>query len=1126
MFPISQPNSCLGTTMKKLTAILPTALFLFLATATFLESGVASSAGPVIPFFFFETPGPNGPRYTGQTTELSASFSKEGVRYGKQNKHLTMQFKNANPGSILRPEEPLQGKVNFQFGNDARKWQTGQSMFAKLKYTELFDGTDLIYEGASNVLKSEYHIRAGADYRGIEWQYADAEELKLGSDGQLKIKAGGVWFEERIPEAYEVDADGRKITRKTIYELRGNGVVGFKVEGRNSQNRLVIDPVLLFSTYLGGRQADAVTAVSTDSSNNIYVAGWTESKDFPISGGIHPTSAGGIDAFVMKFAGSGQQLLWATYFGGSGDDRATSIAVDVNGNVLVGGWTQSTNFPTSGGQTFGGVRDGFVVKLSTAGSSVYSFYLGGSGSDAVNAVAFDPGGSAYALGETTSTNFPVLAARQSTNAGGSDAFLTSYQSGGAMIYSTLHGGSGEDRGLALSIDVTGFIYIAGTTNSVNFPLNNALQAVLKGGQSGFITKFTPAAQSIVFSTYLGGSKGTALNPEQVTALALDASTNVFVAGVTSSFDFPVTSTVVQPAYGGGSQDGFFAKLNPTGTTLLYSSFFGGKGIDSVQAMALDTTGVMHITGSTTSRNLPVINALPGSSYKNGYDGFYARVRSDATAFETLTYLGGTGADQVIGLALDRFSFAYLVGQTLSPDFPTKYPYSGSNAGTNGGFLLKLNEVPQAVSMSPSSGSGLTGTFDFLFNDGNGVADFSVVQVIINATQSNTSACSFYYQPVNGIVTILTDSGGNGASGTPGSTTTLQNSQCKIPLSSFSRTFAGNNLTMRVSLEFLSPFTGPKNVYGYTSDQSGGASPWQALGTFTPSSFVNVAPVVSATPVIAGSGYTANFNVTVNDANGYADIGQIVMLINTSLNGNNACFMSIDVPGRILYLAPDTTGDWAAIAFGTSNTGSNSTCQLLGSDISLTGAGNTLTLQMKLKFQTAQIGTKSIYVLAYDQARADSTWVQIGAWNLLANQPPQILAMSPANGSGSSATFNFNFADGNGFADLATSQVLINTNNDGNNACYLLLDRPLQKIWLSQTGGGFAGSPVGTGTLSNSKCTVNVAGATVTGSGNNLTWSVPITFQPVFRGVKNFYLITQDLSLVSVGWVTGGSFNVQ
>ena len=1113
--------------MKKLTAILLRALFLSLVQATFLKNGLASSVSPAIPFFFFETPGPKGIQYAGQTAELSASFSKEGVRYGKQNKHLTMQFKNADPGSMLLPEEPLPGKVNFQFGNDARKWQTGQSMFAKLRYTELFKGTDLTYEGTSNVLKSEYHVRAGADYRDIEWQYADAEELKLGTDGQLKIKASGVWFEERIPEAYEVDADGRKITRKTTYELRGSGVVGFKVQSRNNQNRLVIDPILLFSTYLGGRQADAVTAVTTDSSANIYAAGWTESKDFPISGGIHPTFSGGVDAFVMKFAASGQQLLWATYFGGSGDDRATSIAVDTAGNVLAGGWTQSSNFPTTGGQsTFGGVRDGFVLKLSTAGSSVFSFYLGGAGSEAVNAVAFDAGGSAYVTGETSSTNFPVLAATQPSNAGGTDIFVVSYQSAGTMIFSTLFGGTGDDRALALAVDTSGFIYLGGTTNSPDLPLNNALQATRKGGQSGFVTKLTPAAQSLVFSTYFGGSKGTGLNPEQVTALALDATNNVFVAGVTSSSDFPVTSSVVQPVYGGGSQDGFFAKLNATGTTLLYSSFFGGKGIDLVQAMAMDTNGVMHLAGSTTSRNLPVLNSLPGSSYKSGYEGFYARVRSDATAFETLTYLGGTAADQVFGLAVDRFNFAYLVGQTLSPDFPLKNAYAATNAGTNGGFLLKLNELPQPVSVSPSSGSGTSATFDFVFNDGNGAADFSVAQVIINAAQSNTSACSFYYQPVNGIVTILTDSGGNGASGVPGSATILQNSQCKIPLSSFSRTMAGNNLTLRASLQFLTTFTGAKNIYGYAADQSGGTSPWQALGTFTPSSFVNVAPVVSANPVIAGSGYTANFNVTISDANGYSDIGQIVILINTSLNGNNACFMSIDVGGRILYLSPDTTGNWTGIALGTSNTGSNSTCQLLGSDISISGAGSTLTLQMKLQFQSAQIGTKSIYVLAYDQARADSSWVQVGGWNLLANQPPQILGMSPTNGSGSGATFTFNFADGNGFADLATSQVLINTNNDGNNACYLLLDRPLQKIWLSQTGGGFASSPVGTGTLSNSKCTVNVAGATVTGSGNNLTWTIPITFQPVFRGVKNFYLIAQDLSLVSVGWVTGGSFNVQ
>ena len=209
MLPLFQPNSCIGTTMKNSTVILLRTLFLALAQAAFLRNGLALSAGPVIPFFFFETPGPKGIQYTGQTAELSASFSKEGVSYGKQNKKVTMQFRNANPGSSLRSEEPLPGKVNFQFGNDAGKWQMGQTMFAKLRYVELFEGTDLTYEGTANVLKSEYHVRAGADYRGIEWVYPDAEELKLGTDGHLKIKASGVGLKsefQRLTKWMQMDA--------------------------------------------------------------------------------------------------------------------------------------------------------------------------------------------------------------------------------------------------------------------------------------------------------------------------------------------------------------------------------------------------------------------------------------------------------------------------------------------------------------------------------------------------------------------------------------------------------------------------------------------------------------------------------------------------------------------------------------------------------------------------------------------------------------------------------------------------------------------------------------------------------------------------------------------------------
>ncbi len=1100
--------------------------FLFLQTAAV----GALVKEPTLPFYFFEEQvAKQEIRYVGHTPKLSASFSRQGVQYGKQGKTLTMEFKKTKSDFRLSAEEPLPGKANFLFGQNPEKWRKGEAMYSRLRYVELFEGIDLTYEGVSNVFKSEYHVKAGADAGNIEWQYTNAEEVKLDMDGQLRIKASGVWFEEHIPEAYELDERGGRILRKVSYELRADGRVGFKVESRNAKNRLVIDPVLVFSTYLGGRLADAAASIALDTAGNIYVAGWTESKDFPVQQALYGTSGGGVDAYVVKFSPNGQQILWATYLGGAGDDRATSVAVDASGNVVVGGWTQSSNFPVNGSQNnFGGIRDGFVVRLNANGNGIlFSTYVGGSGSDAVNAVAVDASGVVYAVGETTSTNFPTTSAYQAANQGGSDAFLVSYQPAGDILFRTLFGGTGEDRALALAVDSGGSIYVGGTTNSADLPLNNALQATRKGGQSGFIVKFPPAAQSLSYSTYWGGSRGSGLNAEQVNALALDAGNNLVAAGITSSSDFPTTASVAQIVYGGGTTDGFVTKFNAAGTAILASSFFGGKGIDAIQAVAVDATGIIHLAGSTTSRNLPVISAIPSSIYKGGYDAFYARVRSDLTVFDTVTYIGGTGADQAMGLALSTGSYAYLVGNTLSPDFPTKSAYSVNNAGSNGAFLLKLNELPLAVSVNAGAGSGSTASLQLVFSDGNGAGDITSVQVLMNNSQTNSAACSFIYAPASGQVTILADNGSSGSTGTAGSSTLLQNSQCKIPLNLFTQTVTGNQLALQVGLQFLAAFNGNKNIYGQATDQTAATSGYQTLGTFIVGSAVNVAPTVTSTPVVSGSGYTANFTTTISDANGSSDITQVLVLINTSLNGSNGCFFSIDVPGRAFYLAPDITGNWTGVTMGTSAAASNTMCRIVGSDITFTNSGTALTVNIRLTFQTGQTGTKAIYVIAYDQARAGSPWVQIGSWALAANQPPQIIGVSPNNGSGSSGTFTFTFADPNGFTDLGTSQALMNTVIDGNGACYLLFDRPSQKIYLLQNSGSFLGSSIGSGSiLSNSQCTVNAAAATISGSGNTLVYTVPITFLPAFRGTKNIYLLTADQSQASVGWTNGGTFTVQ
>lgn len=1085
------------------------------------SSSYAKTNTPAVPIYFFDQGGAQ-PRFIGQATDLSISFGLQEVIYGKRGKTLTMRFSKPSVDAQLHGEDELPGKLNFIMGPDPSQWRQGQSTYSKIRYARLFESVDLIYEGRSGVVKSEFHVEAGADHQRIEWYYKDATNLRISAAGRLRIESSGEWFDEHIPEAYEVDATGKRTPRKASYELREDGRVGFRVDGRNLNNRLVIDPVMTFSTYIGGRQADAVTGITVDNAGNAILVGWTESTDFPILQAARASSGGGVDAFILKLSANGQQLLWATYFGGSGDDRATSVAVDPSGNIVVGGWTQSSNFPVNASQTtFGGVRDGFLLKFNSLGVLQFSTFLGGSDSDAVNAVAVDSRGVIYAAGESKSSDFPTSNAYQSINAGGSDAFLVSYQSTGAVIYSTLFGGGSEDRALAIAVDNTFSASIGGSTNSQNLPTASALQSVRPGAQAGFIAKFPPSGQTLTFSTYIGGSRGGGFNPEQVNALAVDASNNIYAAGVTSSSDFVTTAGSAQSAFGGGSQDGFFMKLSSAGSSM-FSSFLGGKSLDSIQAIAVDTSNVLHLAGTTTSRNLPVADVIPNSTYRGSYDAFYGKVRANGSAFDVMTYIGGSGADQATGLVVDRFQFAYLAGQTLSTDFPILSAYLPSNAGTNGAFLLKLNEIPK-ITVNPTNGSGSPGTYQFLATDGNGAADISSVNVIFNTTAVRAGSCTFSYAPGTNVVYM--DTVGVGPSGLAGSSTVLQNAQCSIPLSTFRVTAVTQGISILVDINFFSSFTGVKTIFGNVIDQSTNSSGWLSIGTFTLGS-INLPPTVATTPVVSTSATPAVFSVAMSDPNGYADIYSAWIVVNTSLNGVNACYLSVEFSTRTVALASDSTTAWTTVPFGSTGVLSNSTCSLVGSDFTTSGVGNTLTVQLKITLQPSVSGTKNIYALAFDQARLNSGFVQIGTMSRISNQPPTLLGFAPNGGTGSSATFNFNFSDPNGFTDIVTSQVLINTVLDGNGACFFLMDRPNRTIYLNQAGGSFSGAVVGSGSLSNNQCTINVAAATITGTGVNLSWSVPVLFSTSFRGPKTVFMATHDQAIASVGLTNMGTFTAQ
>jgi hypothetical protein len=367
------------------------------------------------------------------------------------------------------------------------------------------------------------------------------------------------------------------------------------------------DNALLYSTFLGGIESETGRGIAVDASGNAYVTGYTDSTDFPVVNAYQGTYGGGdTDAFISKLGPDGFTLIYSTFLGGSQSDWGYGIAVDSSGNAYVSGETYSTTFPTknayqgTGGGTF---QDAFITKLSPAGSSVsYSTYLGGGNSDWANSIALDTSGNAYVTGGTKSSDFPTHNAYQSTYGGGDiDAFISKLgPNGTTLTYSTFLGGSKGDRGRDISVDSSGNAYITGYTGSTDFPLENAYQATYKGGDTDtFISKLGPNGDTLIFSTFLGGS-----SDDLAYGIAIDTSGNASIIGATKSANFPMHNAY-QAAHGGGDRDAFISKLGPGGTTLTYSTFLGGTSDDWGNAIAVDSSGNIYIAGQTASTNFPI-----------------------------------------------------------------------------------------------------------------------------------------------------------------------------------------------------------------------------------------------------------------------------------------------------------------------------------------------------------------------------------------------------------------------------------------------------------------------------------------------------------------------------------------
>ena len=652
---------------------------------------------------------------------------------------LRMRLVAANPNAAVTGTDPQPGVVSYFIGNNPKNWNTGIPTFGKVSYAQVYPGVDLVFYGNQRKLEFDFVAAAGADPSRVQLGFSGGR-LSLGRDGNLQMSAKNGLIVFRRPTVYQ-EIEGRRQTIASSFALLGSGAVGFNLGDYDRSKPLVIDPVLEYSTYLGG---GLVNAIAVDNLGHAYVAGSTGGS-LPVSKNAYQTSYDGssnnvFNAFIAKLNQTGTGLVYATYLGGSGStyggDSAYGIAVDASGDAYVTGSTYSTDFPVTPNayQSVNNAssiesNNAFVTKLNPTGTAlVYSTYLGGQGGDVVgtvsdygSAIAVDKSGYAYLTGKALG-GFPVTPGAFQTGNNESiyqgwyytgNAFVTKLnQTGMALVYSTFLGGSGSiidnygcgDAGSGIAVDSSGYAYVTGGTCSANFPTKSAFQSAIKGSGSAFVTKFNETGTALEYSTYLGGSGG-----ESGSGIAVDNSGHAYVTGATTSKNFPVTSGAFQSTLK-GSKNAFVSKLDPAGNGLTYSTYLGG-GADTGSGIAVDSSGNAYLTGNTSSANFPVTagsafqTTYKGAAY-NGSNVFVTKINQAGTVLVFSSYLGGSGTnegDSSYGIAVSGSGGTYVAGTTGSTDFPvTSGAYETKNSSVASfiaKFDLSMTSPPAATTTS-------------------------------------------------------------------------------------------------------------------------------------------------------------------------------------------------------------------------------------------------------------------------------------------------------------------------------------------------------------------------------------------------------------------------------------------
>ncbi len=706
---------------------------------------------------------------------------------------LSMRVVGGNAGAAVTGLDKQEAESNYFIGNDSSKWHSRVPNYGKVQYAGVYPGVDLVYYGNQKELEYDFVVKAGANPKQIELALGSGPDgavaipVRVDHEGDLVASLDGDDVVFHKPVIYQpATAANAKAAVDGQFVLKGNGRVGFDVSSYDRSRELVIDPVLTYSTYLGGSDEDIAYGVTYGVRfGQPIVVGSTRSADFPSVLALYPFHPGSCgaqtcrDLFVSKWNPALNKVIFSTYVGGSNDEVPYQVTQDVFGDIFLTGYTLSTDFPIRGPvvqKTFGGgtvTGDAFLVQVESAGFYLeWSTYIGGSGDDVGYSIQVDAPGNSYVAGSTTSTDFPttpgVLQRTCGLNAAGkcSTAFLSVVNiPGKAYVYSTYLGGSGGlgEAAYAVGLDSSANAYVAGITGSPNFPTTaGALKTtcgtdtLCNGTYDGFVTKVNTTGTALGYSTFLGGS-----GYDYLSGIAIDSTGNAYVAGGTTSSDFPVSATAPQKTYGGASAgcipsatticgDVTVSKLNATGTKLTYSTYLGGSGDESPGfSMAIDTQGNAFVTGFTDSTNFPQVNAIQTFGGGPG-DAFLTRINPGGTAFTYSTYLGGNGWDFGYHTITDPSGNVYVAGGTTSTNFKMTSHATQNKCGTdgtcNGGladafFVKVVLSADLAITNTAPTSVASGGTIKYSISAKNNGPDAATNMVVSDVTPAGTTFAS-------------------------------------------------------------------------------------------------------------------------------------------------------------------------------------------------------------------------------------------------------------------------------------------------------------------------------------------------------------------------------------------------